>query len=64
MRTEYVNEFLDADEKQKEVLVLCFLLDELLDRIENKKYYGINGRNHYYLCRSYDYINRKIKEVA
>tara|TARA_R100000656_G_C3926137_1_gene123871 strand:+ start:42 stop:236 length:195 start_codon:yes stop_codon:yes gene_type:complete len=64
MRPKYVHEFVDADEKQKEVFILRFLSDELLDQIENRKYYNINRRNHYYLCKSHDYINRKIKEVA
>lgn len=74
-----VDEFMGADNKKQEVMTLRFLLDNLRTQLKKNqihtlgKYKGghefdhdskIEDKNlHYFLCRSYEYIEDKLDEI-
>lgn len=60
MKDNYVNQFLDAGEKEKEILILNFLLHYIEEKMEknNKDRY-----QQYYYCRAWEYLGEKLRKV-
>ena len=59
MKDNYVNQFLDAGEKEKEILILNFLIHYIEKKMETNK----DRYQQYYYSRAWEYLSKKLRKV-
>ena len=59
MKDNYVNQFLDAGEKEKEILILNFLLHYIEKKMGTNK----DRYQQYYYSRAWEYLSQKLRKV-
>ena len=59
MSDYYVNQFLDAGEKEKEILILNFLIHYIGEKMKTNK----DRYQQYYYSRAWEYLNKKLRKV-
>ena len=63
MKDNYVNQFLDAGEKGKEILILNFLIHYIEEKQERIGSYNKDRYQQYYYSRAWEYLSQKLRKV-